>query len=242
MPVTLRRHLATKKNAAGKRIVPFSGLREGVNAGEALKRHFAFMKVNKIKGYSTEVERGVLGAKTAQRRFGVKKPLVKLRKELGLANIFIDEKKAVEILTNKYGGDEVKSRNAWLKGDTLEGTLKPWDKISEDIVRRRFGLALAAEAGKSGAGRKGVALRSVLQDNVTHSWIVESVVQRLTKGMKNVPKMVGLPKETTGIKMQFVKIPDGRFRVYMEYEEFRGDVTRNFAECMLPSVRKYLEA
>ncbi|MFA5126150.1 MAG: hypothetical protein WC462_04060 [archaeon] len=252
MPVTLRRHLRTIK-VSGKRVVPISAKKEGIRAGRELRAELNselgfgksisdYYSKGKIKSYSSEVERAVLGAKTAQRAFGLKKGKVNLRKEIGWAGFFIDEKKAMDLLKNKYGGDEIKARNAWLAGDTCEGSLHPAKQFAETIIKRRFGLALAAEAGKAGFGRKAALIKYLVQDNVTHSWIVESVVKRLTLGMKNAPKIAGLPKETTGIKMAFVRQPNGKFRVQMSYEEFIGDVTKNFSECMLPSMKKYLDA
>ncbi len=236
MPVTLRRHLRTVK-VDGKRVVPFSGKREGIIAG----RKLITRGTRRIKSYSSDAERAVLGAITAQRAFGVRKNRVGLRRELSYSNFFIDEKKAMSVLETKFGNNEIKARNAWLKGDTFGGSVHPVKQISENIIKRRLGLALAAEAGKAGAGRKSIPIRNVVLDNVTHSWIVESVVKRLTRGMRGAaPKMKGLPKETTGLKIHFEKQPSGRFRVKMSYEEFSGDVTKNFKECMLPSLKKYL--
>ena len=237
MPVTLRRHLKTIK-VDGKRVVNRPALREGIIAGRGLKTQFG---LSKIKSYSTEADRGIKGAKTAQRAFGIRNGKVGLRREIGWAGFFVNEKKAMDLLMNKYGGDEVKARNAWLAGDTFEGSLHPVRPFAENIIKRRLGLALAAEAGKGGLGRKAVPIKDVLLDNVTHSWIVESVVKRLTHGMSNAPKMVGLPKETTGLSINFVKQPNGKFRVNMAFEEFSGDVTKNFSECMLPSLKKYLD-
>lgn len=247
MPVTLRRHLATKK-VNGKRVVPLSGLKEGMRAGGVLRSRMgafdwpAAQTRGRIKSYSTEAERGILGAKTAQRAFGLKKGKVNLRKELSFAKFFIDEKKAMDILMTKYKGDEVAARNAWLKGDTFEGTLHPPTKIAEDIIRRRLGLALATEAGKAGFGKKPIPIKNLLMDNVTHSWIIESVVQRLTKGIHDAPQMEGLPKESTGLRIFFVPQQNGKLKVQMNYEGFTGNVTKNFKECVLPSVRKYLDA
>jgi len=238
MPVTLRRHLRTVKDAAGKRVVPFSAKKEGFAIGKA---QMIASGAGRIKSYSTEAERGIIAAKMAQKALGIRKGNVKLPKEISWANFFVDEKKAMDVLKNKYGGNEIVARNAWLKGDTMDGSLRPVKPFAETIIKRRLGLALAAEAGKGGFGRKAAPIKNVLLDNVTHSWIVESVVSRLTHGMANAPKMVGVPKEGTGLQMAFTKQPNGKFRVKMAYEEFNGDVTRNFAECMLPSVKKYLD-
>jgi hypothetical protein len=60
--------------------------------------------------------------------------------------------------------------------------------------------------------------------------------------MANAPKMAGLPKETTGIRMIFKKQPNGKLRAVMNYEEFSGNVTRNLAECLPANIRKYLDA
>jgi hypothetical protein len=241
MPVTLRRHLKTIK-VDGKRVVPFGEKKNGIKVARDLRARLGPFTGRSIKSTSSEVERAILAAKTAQRVFGIKRGKVKLPLEIGWRGFFVDEKKAMDILTAKYGGDELKGRNAWLAGDTFEGSLHPAKQFAENIVRKRLGAALAAEAGKAGFGRKAVPVRHLLFDNVTHSWIVESVVKRLTSGMKNVPKMEGLPKEGTGINMYFQKQPNGKFRVKMSYEEFVGDVTKNFKECMIPTVRKYLDA
>lgn len=236
MPVTLRRHLRTVK-VEGIRVVPKSAMKDGIRAGRGLLVKNGAMR---IKSYSSEVDRAMRGAATAQRAFGIKKPVVKLRKEIGWAGFFVDEKKAMEVLEKQYGNDEVKARDAWLRGNTFGGSLRPAKEYAENIIKKRFGFALALEGGKAGAGTKGFP-RRVLLDNVTHSWIVESVVARLTKGMKSAPKMLGLPKETTGIEINFAKQRNGKLRVQMKYEEFSGDVTKNFAECMPSSVKKYLD-
>ncbi|MEK6959264.1 MAG: hypothetical protein AABW59_04430, partial [archaeon] len=198
MPVTLRRHLRTVKDAAGKRVVPISAKKEGFVIGRA---QMIASGARRIKSYSTEAERGILAAKAAQKSIGIRRGNVKLPKEIGWANFFVNEKKAMDILKNKYGGNEILGRNAWLKGDTMEGSLQPAKPFAEIIVKRRLGLALAAEAGKGGFGRKAIPINDVLLDNVTHSWIVESVVQRLTHGLSNAPKMVASPKEGTGLQM-----------------------------------------
>ncbi len=236
MPVTLRRHLATVK-IKGERVVPLGAKKAGIKAGRGLLNRYG---VNLVKSYSSSAERAFLGAKTAQKAFGIKKGKIPVRSSINFSNFFVDEKKAMEVLEKQYGNDEVKARDAWLRGDNFKGSLHPAKQYAENIIKNRFGFALAAEAGKAGAGTKGVP-RRVLMDNVTHSWIIESVVARLTKGMKRAPKMVGLPKETTGIEMTFKKQPNGKFKVNMNYEEFAGDVTKNFAQCMPSAVKKYLD-
>lgn len=238
MPVvsTLRRHLATKK-INGVRVVPISGLKQGIKVGRGmLLKHSA----RPIKSYASESDRAMRGAKTAQRAFGIRNGKVRLRNDINFSHFFIDEKKAMEVLEKKFGNDEVKARDAWIRGDNFEGSLRPVKPYAENIIRKRFGLALAAEVGKSGAGTKGVP-RRILLDNVTHSWIIESVVARLTTGVKNAPKMAGLPKETTGAEITFKKQPNGKLRANLSYEEFSGDVTKNFAQCMPSTIKKYLD-
>lgn len=236
--VTLRRHLKTVK-VDGKRVVPFGAKKEGVVAGRKLKAG-----LKGIKSYSSEMPRAVLGAQTAQRAFrlnGAKNAKIRIRREIGFANFFNDEKKAMQVLAEKFNNNELEARNAWLKGDNFGGSMKSAKQIAETIIKKRLGLALATEAGKGGFGRKAVPVKDVLLDNVTHSWIVESVVQRLTHNLPKRPIMSGMVKETEGIKLQFVKQPSGKYRVTMAYEEFAGDVTKNFAECMPSTMRKYLE-
>jgi len=171
VPVTLRRHLRTIK-VSGKRVVPISAKKEGIKAGRDLRSRLgpfdwpAAESRGRIKSYSSESERAVLGAKTAQRAFGLKKGKVKLSREIGWAGFFVDEKKAMDLLTTKYGGDEIKARNAWLAGDTFGGSLHPAKQYAETIIKRRFGLALAAEAGKAGFGRKAIPVKDFLLNKV----------------------------------------------------------------------------
>lgn len=235
---TLRRHLKTVK-INGARVVPFGAKKEGVMAGRKLK-----LGASGIKSYSSEMPRAVLGAQTAQRAFrlkGAKNAKVRIRREIGFANFFNDEKKAMQVLADKFKNNELEGRNAWLKGDNFEGSMKPAKQIAETVIKKRLGLALAAEAGKGGLGRKAVPIKDVLLDNVTHSWIVESVVQRLTKGRSKKPLLANTVKETEGLVIFFQKQPNKKFRVRLSYEEFSGDVTKNFAACVQGSLKKYLD-
>lgn|GEM_PF-3878850 len=236
MPVTLRRHAATAK-VNGKRIVTYPKGKEAILvAREIAKEH----KGHTVFSRTSNINRAKYAAEALARTMG-KRNKTRPAKYLGFDYAVLNEPAAMELIGKKFAGDEIAARNAWLKGDTLNGTMRPAKEVAENIIRMNLGLGLAAEAGAKSAGRKPTPMNNILLDNVTHSWVVESVVQRLTKGIPNPPKVVGLPKENTGMYIRFVKQPSGRFKVKMSYEEFFGDVTKNFAECMLPSMKKYLE-
>lgn len=234
---TLRRHVATIKNKEGKRIVGYSGAKGGITAGRILRGK---NPNSKIKSYSSPVPRAIVGARTAQRAFSSKSQ-VRLRKELGEMSMFKNPEKTMKVVEKKYKNNEIAARNAWLKGSTLEGSLYPSKKVAADIIRRRLGLELAIKAGKAGLGTKGNPRSNVVLDNVTHSWIVESVIKELTAEKRKKPRMKTSPKENTGAAINFVKQKNGKFRVKLRYEEFSGDVTNRFSKFMLPSVKKYLD-
>jgi len=244
VPVSLRRHLVTKKvaDASGNkvRVVKFGGAKGAVLAGRMLRIE---SRAARVKSYSSTVARAVAGARAAQRAFrnGGK---VSLRKELSLNNALLDEKIYVEILeSKKYAGDEAKMVADWIKGDNLGGSVVPAKPLFESIIRRRLGLGLAAEAGKAGFGRKAIPIKGVLLDSLTHSALVEPVVERLTRGLPNHFEVTKLVDENKGIMMHFPQSTNGKYHAVLTYEgKLMGDVTKNFRECMLPSLRKYLDA
>lgn len=232
---TLRRHVATtKKN--GQRVVGYSGAKGGIIASRVLRGK---NPNSKIKSYSSPVERAVVAAKTGQRAFSSRMK-IREKKELGEVH-FKDVDKLMKIFEEKFKGDEIALRNAWLNGSTIKGSMIPVKKVAGDIIRKRLGLELAVRAGKAGFGTKGVARNNILIDNITHSWIVEAVVKELTAGKRVKPKLKNIPKETTGATINFIKQKNGKFRVQLNYEEFTGDVTNRFSQFMLPSIKKYLD-
>jgi hypothetical protein len=238
VPVTLRRHLATKKINGVRTVLP-SGFRASIAEARKLK---AQTRATSIKSYSSPVERAVAAARAGQRAFGSKER-ISLRKEIGLNHVLLNEETYVNLLmSSKYKGNEVRMVADWIKGNNLGGSLIPAEKHFGEVIRKRLGLGLAAEAGKAGAGVKGVPRRGLLIDNVTHSGLVEPVVAMLTKGLPNAFQIRRLVKENKGLVVKYLPQENGKFRAQLTYGEKKWDVTKNLKGYMLPSIQKYLDA
>jgi len=237
VPVSLRRHLVTKK-INGKRTVLPSGFRASIAEVKKLR---AQTRTTSIKSYSSPVERAVAAARAGRRAFE-SKGKINLRKEIGLDHVLIDMKTYVALLEGeKYKGNEARMVADWIKGDNLGGSLIPAEKHFGNVIRKRLGLGLAAEVGKAGAGTKGVQRKGLLVDNITHSALVEPVVAMLTKGLPNAFQVRKLVKENKGLVVKYVPQKNGKYRARLSYAGRSWDVTKNFKGYMLPSLQKYLD-
>ncbi|MGI6589856.1 MAG: hypothetical protein ACOX1V_04315 [Candidatus Iainarchaeum sp.] len=238
MPVTLRRHLATKKVDGKRRVFP-SGFRASVAEAKKLK---AQTKTTSVKSYSSPVQRAVAAARAGRRAFG-SKGKIKIKQELGLSSVLLNEAIYVDLLmSSKYKGNEARMVADWVKGSTLGGSVVPAEAHFSKVIRRRLGLGLAAEVGKAGAGTKGVKRKGVLIDNITHSALIEPVVALLTKGLPNAFQIKKLVKENKGLVMKYVPQKNGKYKARLNYAGRSWDVTKNFKKYSLPSLQKYLDA
>ena len=122
------------------------------------------------------------------------------------------------------------------------GSVLPAEKHFGNVIRRRLGLGLAAEVGKAGAGTKGVQMKGLLVDNVTHSGLVEPVVAMLTKGLPNAFQIEKLVDENKGLVVKYARQKNGKYKARLSYDGKNWDVTKNFKGYMLPSLQKYLDA
>ena len=241
----MRRHLADKKvkmpDGKTVRVIGFRGARGAIAEARQIR---ALTGTTRVKSYSSPVARALGTSRLSQRAFGRKgNPAVRIRKELGYDFSILSMDKYAEVVEKKYGNNEAKAVAAWVKGDNLGGSVKPAKEVFETMIRKRFGTAFAMEIGKAGAGTKGVARPGLLVDNLTHSALVEPIVERLTRGLPNHFQIETLVQNNKGIVMNFVPSANGKFRAVLSYEgKPMGDVTKNLAECMLPSLRKRLEA
>lgn len=256
MPIisTLRRHVHAPKGTDGKRIIDQASILEANHAASLIVKKYPLVKI--VRPRSSKAERGIIGARQMS-TFG-KRGRIATRKELtedgglfkipaGLtekeAQIALKEnkKKFYAILEQRFHNNKISARNAWLRGYTFNGTAVPSREIATKIIKRRFGLALAAATGKAGFQSGKVTFDNMLLDNVSHSWMIEAVVKQLTRGLPNPPKMTETAKENEGMELILIKQPNGRFRANLTYEEFSRDVTRNLKLFMPEQLKKHLD-
>ncbi|MBI2530418.1 MAG: hypothetical protein HYW05_04730 [Candidatus Diapherotrites archaeon] len=99
---------------------------------------------------------------------------------------YIKDIPELQKLTGEYGENDRVVLRQWLDGKLDPKIIGNPKKLADAIIRKRFGLGKRlVERGLGGLGRVPVkeAGDKIILRNVTHQWLVEAVLERLT-GMK----------------------------------------------------------
>ena len=170
----------------------------------------------KVKGYYSPVTRAAstlkLGMQTA-RRVGVK-TYVKDRPNKALGMDGIHDLDAIYAMIEKAGAEEPVLRK-WLDGKIPTRVMEKPEQVADRIIRDR--VAFGKFVFEWGA--KDIMLR-----NLSHSWILEAVFERLTGRRIPISKEKGgIAKPTEGFTMAFNK----KGRAILSYRGKKYDVTAN---------------
>jgi hypothetical protein len=202
---TLRRHSIKK-----------SGTKTGLSKpGISLARRSAQKVLSgKVKGYSSPVSRAEntlkLGLGTYRSKGGKTYPSIRVRKELGLGAAIRDEIAAEKLLV-KHG--EPKFLRLWLDGKVSQKIIASPKEVADNIIKKRFGLS--QKIAKAGA-------KEIMLDNLTHSWLVEAVFERLTNTKFNNLKPGTMVRETEGLVISHYK----NGKAVLRYRNKSFDVTQ----------------
>jgi len=206
--VSLERHAHKKKGTK----TGLSG--EGVRA--SVKKAFGFPSRLKSKGYHSTSDRAKSTLEIGQ-VFAVKagrKTYAKARERKNLGLDFIHDMAGLELMIKRFGSEEPVLRK-WLDGKLSLMIADHPFKVADSVIRKRIGLGKAVFE----LGAKDRLLR-----NLSHSWVVEAVFERLTgrkfQFTKPRNKMV---RPTEGLTVSFTE----KGRTILEYRKKRYDVTRN---------------
>lgn len=192
-----------------------------------------------IKGggriFSAEMDRALVaatGMAEAVKSTGGKigKNPVKIRRELGEAFLFTSkeaETKCFQILEKEWGNDEVKALHAWLGGETFHNTLRPAADIADELIRKRFGLAVRVAEGRPGIGGKKVAARELYLGLASKSWNAEAVFHRLTGETPPTLKKGNFISEgEKGIRVIIEKKANKPINATLRWQNYKGDITK----------------
>ena len=137
------------------------------------------------------------------------------RKELDLYEI-IKDMPAVERLEERLG-EEVALRR-WLDGKLSTKIIDKPKMVADRIIKKRIALGkIVFELGG----------KNKLLRNVSHSWIVEAVFERLTGRKFNLTSPKGkMSRPTEGLTVYFTK----KGKAILEYRKKRYDVTANLVK------------
>jgi hypothetical protein len=203
---TLGRHSIKKKTTK-------TGLSQaGINLARASGRTNLS---GKVKGYTSPVTRA---KKTLEYKLGAYRakggktyPNIRLKKELDLGKV-VRDMGALEKLFEKYGAEEPVLRK-WLDGKISSKAMVPAKEVADQIIKKRFGLGQRV-------ARTGTKDRTL--ENVSHSWFVEAVFERLT-GVKFEAMRPGtMVRETEGLTVNHYK----NGKAVLRYRGKSFDVTK----------------
>ena len=181
---TLRRH--SVKSGKTKTGLTASGIKLARKTG---KRELS----GKVKGYHSSATRakstlvyGMQGHK------GKKYSKIRVRKELSY--YFLKDMAKLESLVVKHG--EEKFLRMWLDGKVSSRLISKPEEVANLIIKKRFGLG--QRVAKLGA-------KDIMIENVSHSWIVEAVFERLTGKKYNTLKPGTMGRFTEGLTINHYK-------------------------------------
>lgn len=159
----LRRHSIKKK-----------GTKTGLSAsGISLSRTKGRKLSGKVKGYHSPSSRAKstlgyeMGAYKAKK--GKTYSAQRSRKELDVAGAIRNEAAVVKLI-EKFGKEEPVLR-MWLDGKISSKHVKPAKQVADEIIKKRLGLG--QRVAKTGT-------KDRVLENLSHSWLVEAVFERLT--------------------------------------------------------------
>lgn len=188
---------------------------EGISA--ARKKGLSYPPGFKSKGYASSVSRAdttlQLGQTYARRRGTKTYALSRTRMELDLYKI-IKDMPAIEKELEKAGQEEPFLRK-WLDGKVSARIIDKPKLVADRIIKKRIGLGKAVFE----LGAKDKLLR-----NVSHSWVVEAVFERLTgrKFQFTTPKNK-MVRSTEGLTVSFTR----QGKAVLSYRGKAYDVTAN---------------
>ena len=155
-----------------------------------------------------------------------------VRKELW----YIKDIPELKKLTGEHGENDKAILRRWLDGKLDPKIIENQKKVADAVIRKRFGLGKRlVERGLGGFGRtpvKGAADKIILR-NVTHQWLVEAVLERLT-GMKYTQFGRGTAiRENESLSM--IHYPE---KTMLKYRGKTIDVTGRFNEILAENRKK----
>jgi len=205
---SLERHSHKKKGTK-------TGL-SGKGISVARRKGPSYPKGLKAKGYSSPVSRAAaslnLGQTYARRRGRKIYKATRIRRELGFD--CIKDMPALEAMIEKAGIEEPVLRR-WLDGKISKKVIAPAKEVADSIIRKRLGFGNVVLK----LGGKDILLR-----NVSHSWLVEAVFERLTGRKFQATKPTGtMVRPTEGLTVAFTK----GGRAILSYRQKRYDVSAN---------------
>ena len=202
---TLRRHSLKK-----------GGTKTGLSSAGVKLARASGRKIlsGKVKGYTSPVVRAEstlkLGIGSHRAKGGKTYPAVRKRKELGLDAAIRNMDAAIAEM-KKYG--EEKTLRRWLDGKISSSIMVPSKEVADSIIKKRFGLG--QRVAKMGA-------KEIMLDNLTHSWIVEAVFERLTGTNFNTLKPGTMVRETEGLTVTHYR----NGKAVLKYRNKSFDITK----------------
>ena len=185
---TLRRHSIKKKTT--KTGLTASGIKLARVSG---RKNLS----GKVKGYHSSAVRAEntlkLGMGAYRAKGGKIYPKTRMRKELADTALIKNMDLAVALL-GKHG--EPKLLRMWLDGKVSKQILGDPKVLADVIIKKRLGLG--QKVAKMGA-------KDIMLENLSHSWMVEAVFERLTGKKFNSLKPGTMVRETEGLTVNHYK-------------------------------------
>ena len=148
------------------------------------------------------------------------------RKELW----YIKDIPKLKKLTGEHGENDRVVLRRWLDGELDPKIIGNSKKLADAVIRKRFGLGKRlVERGLGGLGRVPVkeAADKIILRNVTHQWLVEAVLERLT-GMKYTQ----FGRGTAIRENESLSIIHSPEKTMLKYRGKTIDVTKRFNEIL----------
>ncbi len=184
----------------------------------------------KVKGYHSKTARTRSSLRFALGAFRAKggKTYSKMREREELW--FIKDIPELKKLTGEHGENDKAVLRQWLDGKLDPKIIEKPKKVADAIIRKRFGLGKRlVERGLGGLGKVPIkeAADKIILRNVTHQWIVEAVLERLT-GMKYTQFGLG----TAIRENESLSVIHYSGKTMLKYRGKTIDVTKRFNEIL----------